>query len=174
MGYIEKLSHLLGVNPASWSYAWGAIEEAVGAVPSGYKTIVENFGGLDLDGGFFRVGTPEFLNAIGRSGSPEIIDSMRMVEVCDGYGVALEECGSGEYIDHFRLVDWAGSEAGNFAFHWECLKSEYRVVATDYHEYYVYSMEPDEFLFKLLNREIECPPLNDEGWPGETFDVEFF
>ncbi|MFD0774065.1 hypothetical protein ACFQZ2_09025 [Streptomonospora algeriensis] len=92
--------------------------------------------------------------------------------MCDGYGVAPKVRGSGEYIDRFPMVEWAGAEAGNQASHWAPPNNGFRAVAMDRHELPRVFDGARRVSGQTVGQRDRIPPLNGEGWPDERFGAE--
>ncbi|GAA1769444.1 hypothetical protein [Streptomonospora arabica] len=174
MDYVKGIVSLLGVEGRD-----GPVRDReprtrpAGGFPAGYSRLVEELGGFTVDG-VLTVLPPEGVLHYERSHDARLAGTDKRVDIDGGYAVKLGERMGDEHVDHDRMQLWAevARDSGWRVF-WEYSDPATRIVVTDYLEYFVYRMEPDEFTYKLLTREISCRPLIDADWPGERFDVAF-
>ncbi|KII00102.1 hypothetical protein LP52_04090 [Streptomonospora alba] len=174
MDYIKGIISLVGAEGAEIpAYSRGVRGEPAGGLPEGYRRLVEELGGFVVDG-VVAVMPPESVLLYERSHDPRLAGSERRVTVDDGYAMKLGPRRGDEEIDHDRMQKWAEARVENgWSIFWEYSQPETRIVVTDYFEYFVYPMQPDEFLYKLLTRRLDCRPLIDADWPGERFEAAF-
>ncbi|MFD0774064.1 hypothetical protein ACFQZ2_09020 [Streptomonospora algeriensis] len=174
MDYIKGMISLLGAEGVERpGHSRGLRGKPGGGLPDGYRRLMEELGGFVIDG-VVTVLPPESVLVYERSRDPRLAGSERRVTVDEGYARKLGPRKGGEEVDHDRMQKWAQADIENgWAIFWEYSRPETRIVVTDYFEYFVYTMQPDEFLYKLLTRQLDCRPLVGADWPGESFKTEF-